>query len=131
MAAVGNLNDYVKFQMAQGMATGQGGAGGMAAEMAMGFAMAQQMMNQPGGITGGQATPGIAGPPPAGAPVGGPPAVPGTALPELLTPAEVAQQLGVTEADVTASLESGDIKGKKIGSAWRVTKSALNEFLSK
>ena len=131
MAAVGNLNDYVKFQMAQGMATGQGGAGGMAAEMAMGFAMAQNMMNQPGGITGSQATPGIAGPPPAGAPVGGPPAVPGTALPELLTPAEVAQQLGVTEADVTASLESGDIKGKKIGSAWRVTKAALGEFLSK
>src|SRR6186997_2925755 len=35
MAAVGNLNDYVKFQMAQGMGTGQGGgAGGFASEMA-------------------------------------------------------------------------------------------------
>src|SRR6266545_8081469 len=32
MAAVGNLNDYVKFQMAQGMEKG-GGAGGMATEM--------------------------------------------------------------------------------------------------
>src|SRR5438067_6509488 len=28
MAAVGNLNDYVKFQMAQGMAHGDGGVGG-------------------------------------------------------------------------------------------------------
>ena len=27
MAAVGNLNDYVKFQMAQGMEKGGGGAG--------------------------------------------------------------------------------------------------------
>jgi len=132
MAAVGNLNDYVKFQMAEGMAKGGGaGAGGAAAEMAMGFAMANQMMNQPGGIAGSQATPGIAGPPPAGAPVGGPPAVPGAATPDLFTPAQVAQQLGVAEADVIASLEGGDIKGKKIGSAWRVTKTALNEFLSK
>ncbi|MEQ1852680.1 MAG: SPFH and helix-turn-helix domain-containing protein [Chthoniobacteraceae bacterium] len=132
MAAVGNLNDYVKFQMAEGMAKGGGtGAGGAAAEMAMGFAMAQQMMNQQGGIAGSQATPGIAGPPPAGAPVGGAPSIPGTAVPEVFTPAQVAQQLGVSESDVVASLESGDIKGKKIGTAWRVTKAALNEFLSK
>src|SRR5216684_4321811 len=50
MAAVGNLNDYVKFQLAQGLAApgGQGGGGGLAgvgAEMAVGMAMAQQMMN--------------------------------------------------------------------------------------
>ena len=38
--------------------------------------------------------------------------------------------LGVTEADVVASLEAGDIKGKKIGSAWRVTKTALDQFLA-
>jgi len=51
MAAVGNLNDYVKFQMANGMASGTGGgAGGIAAEMAVGMAMAQQMMNQSGGL---------------------------------------------------------------------------------
>ena len=38
MAAVGNLNDYVKFQMAQGMAApgGGGNAGGFATEMAVG-----------------------------------------------------------------------------------------------
>ena len=52
MAAVGNLNDYVKFQMAQGMAKGGSGVGGVGAEMAVGMAMAQQMMNQPGGIDG-------------------------------------------------------------------------------
>src|SRR5690606_23679417 len=36
MSAVGNLNDYVKFQLAKGMADGGGGAGGTAAELAVG-----------------------------------------------------------------------------------------------
>jgi len=48
----------------------------------------------------------------------------------LSTPAQVAQTLGVTEADVIASLEAGDIKGKKIGSAWRIAKTALDQFLA-
>ncbi|HSH39278.1 MAG TPA: SPFH domain-containing protein, partial [Chthoniobacterales bacterium] len=45
MAAVGNLNDFVKFQMAQGMEKG-GSAGGVASEMAVGMAMAQQIIQQ-------------------------------------------------------------------------------------
>ena len=47
MAAVGNLNDYVKFQMAEAMAKGGGEAGGMAstaAGLGAGLAMGQQMM---------------------------------------------------------------------------------------
>ena len=36
---------------------------------------------------------------------------------------------GVTEADVIASLESGDLKGKRIGSQWRLTRAALADFL--
>src|SRR5246127_1211577 len=63
MAAVGNLNDYVKFQMAQGLEKGGGGPGGMAAEMAVGMAMAQQMLQQTGGLMA-QSTPGVAGAPP-------------------------------------------------------------------
>jgi excisionase family DNA binding protein len=38
--------------------------------------------------------------------------------------------LGVTEADVIASLDAGELKGKKIGSAWRITKTALDAFLA-
>ena len=102
MAAVGNLNDYVKFQMAQGLEKGNGGPGGMAAEMAVGMAMAQQMMNQTGGIMG-QATPAVAATRDAGA------AAP---TPELLTPAQVAQVLGVAESDVMPSLEAGDLEGQ-------------------
>ena len=120
MAAVGNLNDYVKFQMARGMEQGGGGgAGGVGAELAVGMAMANQMMNQFGGITA-QATPGIATPTAPGGNGG---------APELLTPAQVAQMLGVGESDVMASLESGDLKGKKIGTQWRVTRSAVDQFL--
>ena len=123
MAAVGNLNDYVKFQMAQGLEKGDGGggAGGMAAQMAVGMAMAQQMMNQSGGIMGAQATPGIGAAPA--------PAAPAAASTDLMTPAQVAQLLGVAESDVLSSLQKGDLKGKQIGTQWRVTKTAVDQFL--
>ncbi|MFO1415128.1 MAG: helix-turn-helix domain-containing protein [Burkholderiales bacterium] len=125
MAAVGNLNDYVKFQMAQGM--GQpgagGGIGGAGAELAMGMAMAQQMMNQPGGIMA-QGNPGIQAPTPAAAA-----AAPSAAAPDLMTPAQVAQMLGVAESDVIASLDAGDLKGRRIGTQWRITRAAVDTFL--
>jgi excisionase family DNA binding protein len=117
MAAVGNLNDYVKYQMAQGLEKGGSGVGGMGAELAVGASIAQQMLNQPGGIAS-QSTPPAAPPPGAG---GG--------LPELVGPADAATALGVSESDVIASLESGDLKGRKIGTQWRITKSALRDFL--
>jgi len=121
MAAVGNLNDYVKYQMAQGMGQGgDGGVGGLGAQVAVGMAMAQQMMNQTGGIMA-QQTPGIPSPPP-------PPAA-GGAVADLMNPAQVGEMLGVGEADVLASLEAGDLKGKKIGTQWRVTRDAVNTFL--
>jgi excisionase family DNA binding protein len=50
-------------------------------------------------------------------------------IPETVGPADAARALGVSEADVIASLEAGDLKGKRIGTQWRITKSALAEFL--
>ena len=127
MGAIGNLNDYVKFQMAEGMGKGTGGGmGGTAAEMAMGFAMAQQMMNQPGGMLGAQGTPAIASG--VGVAAAGPVAA-GSAMPDLMGVAEVATLLGVSEADVLATLEKGEIKGKKIGSTYRITRAAVDEFM--
>jgi excisionase family DNA binding protein len=112
MAAVGNLNDYVKFQMAQGMEKG-GSTGGMATEMAVGLAIAQQMVQQ-GGLT---------------APAPG--AAPGVSTaPELLSPADVAKVLGVPEPDVLAIIEAGELSAKKIGASYRVKRSALNEYLA-
>lgn len=60
---------------------------------------------------------------------GGGPAAASGGLPELLTPADAAKALGVTEADVMAALGEGSLKGKKIGTAWRITRAALEEFL--
>ncbi|MEZ5384012.1 MAG: SPFH domain-containing protein [Prosthecobacter sp.] len=123
MSAIGNLNDYVKFQMAEGMAQGGGGPAGAAAEIAMGFGMAQQMMAQ-GAFNMNPAAGGAAPPPLPGAAAVAAPAV------DILTPAQVAQTLGVSEADVIATIEAGDLKGKKIGSQYRITKAALDEFLA-
>jgi excisionase family DNA binding protein len=119
MSAIGNLNDYVKFQMAESMTKGEGGGmANSAAQLGAGLAMGQQMM---AAMNAGQGTPPAA---PAGAV---PPVLSGT--PELLGPADVAKVLGVSEADVLATLEKGELKGKKIGSTWRVTKAALDDFL--
>jgi excisionase family DNA binding protein len=124
MSAIGNLNDYVKFQMAEALSKGGEGAGmaSTAAGLGAGLAMGQQMMAamsaSPTSPSGGPAGSGV---PPVVAGAGG--------IPELLGAADVAGILGVSEADVIATLESGELKGKKIGSTWRVPRPALEEFL--
>lgn len=112
MSAVGNLNDYVKYQMGQGIGKGGAGAAGTAAELAVGFGIAQQMMKD-GGLT----TP--------AAPAGG--AVP---VADLMGLPEAAKYLGVTEADVMASITAGELKAKKIGAQYRITKAAIDAFLA-
>ena len=113
MAAIGNLNEFVKYQMGKGFEAGGGAAGaaGTAAELAVGFGLAQQMMKD--GFAGGNATPTVA-----------------PTLPELMSTAEAAQALGVAEADVLAVLESGELKGKKIGATWRIPRAALTSYMA-
>jgi excisionase family DNA binding protein len=101
MAAVGDLNEYVKYQMAQGMEKG-GGAAGTATELAVGLSIAQQIMQSQG----------------AGAA-------------DLLTPADVARRLSVSEPDALAIIESGELPAKKIGSSYRIKRSALDAYLSR
>ena len=48
---------------------------------------------------------------------------------ELMNPAQVAQALGVAESDVLAELDSGALKGRKIGTQWRITREAVDAFL--
>lgn len=113
MGAIGNLNDYVKFQMAESMTKGGADGGGSpaaaAGQMAMGFGMAQEMMkNMQSGTR----------------------STPAAGIPELMSPAEAAKVLGVSEADVIASVEAGDLKGKKIGTAYRISRAALDAFLA-
>jgi len=108
MSAIGNMNEYVKYQMAQSL--GQDHASGLAAmgaQLAAGMGMAQQFLPHATST----------------------PAAAGAAGDQILTPAEAAAILRVSEADVTASLDKGDLKGKKIGGQWRVTRAAVDDFL--
>jgi excisionase family DNA binding protein len=77
------------------------------------------MMQQ--GFAGGAATPTIT--PGAGGAA--------AAVPDLLSPSQAAELLGVTEADVLMVLEGGDLKGKKIGATWRIPRPAITEYLSR
>jgi excisionase family DNA binding protein len=108
MAAIGNLNDYVKFQVAQGMGKG-GGPASSAAELAMGMSVAQELIRQ-------QGMPGV--PTQGGAP-------------DLLSPADVARHLGVPESDVMAVIESGELSAKRIGTSYRVTRANLDAYLAR
>lgn len=122
MSVIGNLNDYVKYQMAQGLAAGGGegaAAAAVPAQMAVGFGIAQEMMKAAAGT-----------PPPLSGATAPAPAATASLAVEVLTPAQVAEALQVSEADVIASLEAGDLKGKKIGSTWRITRAALEAFLA-
>lgn len=114
MTAIGNLNDYIKFNMAHGLAQGGGSVGGLASELAVGTAIAQQLMRQQSTVAGEAAQ------------------QPAPAAPvlDLLGIAEAATALGVGEADVLAAIDSGELKAKKIGSVYRIKRSALEEFLN-
>lgn len=124
MSVIGNLNDYVKYQMGHGM--GEGGEGAAAAavpaQMAMGFGMAQEMMKsmqQPGGA---------AVPPLPGAAAAQADAAPAGGL-DVLTPDQAAQLLAVSVEDVMAAIEAGELKARRIGNATRIARSALDAFL--
>lgn len=132
MGAIGNLNDYVKYQMGQAMANGGEGAAAatIPATMAMGFGMAQEMMkNMQGGTTAGTPAAAVADPfSPAAAQAAQTSAAPAAGL-QVLTPAQAAQVLGVAEADVLAEIQAGNLKARQIGSQWRIAQAALEEFL--
>ncbi|TFG48887.1 MAG: helix-turn-helix domain-containing protein, partial [Anaerolineales bacterium] len=61
---------------------------------------------------------------------GGVPAGAAAEMPDVMSPSEVAQYLKVSEEDVLAALDAGDLKGKKLGKAYRISKEALMDFLN-
>ena len=50
-------------------------------------------------------------------------------MPSVMTPSEAAGLLRVSEVDVIAAIESGDLKARKLGNAYRISRKALEEFL--
>jgi excisionase family DNA binding protein len=73
------------------------------------------------GMTGSGAMTPAGGQPSGGAPSG--------AMPAVMTPSEAATFLRVSEEDVVAAITAGDLKAKKIGNAFRISKEAIEEFL--
>ncbi|MBS0312912.1 MAG: SPFH domain-containing protein [Proteobacteria bacterium] len=140
MTTIGDMGEYIRYNMANAVAEGKAGTMGFGAEFAVAMGVGQQMINQPGGTVGanpnaprGMLPPTMAAP--AAAATGAAPATVAAAAAaaapamELMNPAQVGQLLGVSEADVLAELDAGNLKGRKIGSQWRVTKEAVDAFL--
>lgn len=97
---------------AQNPAGGAGLTAGIGAGMGIGGALqdALKQGNQGGAAPAG--TPAPSGPPP------------------VMTPSEAAGYLKVAEEDVVAAIEAGQLKAKKIGNAYRISKEAIDDFLS-
>ena len=55
---------------------------------------------------------------------------PGGGIPDVMTPAEAAAILKVSEEDVIAAINDKSLKAKKMGNAYRISKAALEEFLA-
>ncbi len=97
---------------AQNPAGGAGLTAGIGAGMGIGNVLSESLKK---GMEGGEAQ--------VGAPVEGGP-------PPIMTPSEAASYLKVAEEDVVAAIEAGQLKAKKIGNAYRISKEAIDEFLS-
>jgi excisionase family DNA binding protein len=51
-------------------------------------------------------------------------------VPDVMTPTEAASILKVSEEDVLAAINDGSLKAKKLGNAYRISKTSLEEFLN-
>jgi excisionase family DNA binding protein len=61
---------------------------------------------------------------------GGTAAAGAVGMPDVMSPGEAAQILKVSEEDVLAAIKAGDLKGKKLGKAYRISKDSLMAFLN-
>ena len=123
-----DMQTYTQLQAADAMrdaAQNPSGGAGLTAGIGAGLGVGNVLANSLQGMTGNQAAQG--GTAPAGAGGGG--TAPGGGMPDVMTPTEAAQILQVAEEDVVAAIEAGDLRARKLGSAYRISKKALNEFL--
>lgn len=112
-----DMETYTRLQAADAMleaAQNPSGGAGLTAGIGAGLGVGNLLNQSLQGMTGGGAAPAAGG--------GG--------MPEVMSPAEAAGFLKVSEEDVVAALEAGDLKGKKLGNAYRISKEALMAFLN-
>ncbi len=105
---------------AQNPSGGAGLTAGIGAGLGLGNVISQSMQGMAPGAAGAQG--GQAAGTAAGAAASG-------AIPAVMTPSEAAALLKVSEEDVVAAIQAGELKAKKIGNAFRISKEALEEFL--
>ena len=58
------------------------------------------------------------------------PASESAGMPDVMTPQQAAEILQVSYEDVVAAIEAGDLKARKIGNAYRISKANMEEFLA-
>jgi excisionase family DNA binding protein len=115
-----DMQTYTQLQAADAMreaAQNPSGGAGLTAGIGAGMGIGNALSGALGSV--GQPQQGAA------APAGG-----AVAMPDVMTPDEAAQFLKVAAEDVVAAIEAGDLKARKIGSAYRISKQALEDFLN-
>jgi excisionase family DNA binding protein len=126
-----DMATYTQLQAADAMreaarnpAGGAGLTAGIGAGIGLGNIISQSVQGISAGQQAGQAAAAgaVAGGAAAGAAAGG-------AMQAVMTPSEAAAALRVSEEDVIAAIQSGDLKAKKIGNAYRISKESLEAFL--
>ncbi len=130
LRAMGMLDmaTYTQLQAADAMrdaAKNPSGGAGLTAGIGAGIGIGN-IMNQAlaGGMNAQPLQPQQPQTPPAVAPVVA------AATPAVMSPADAAKYLQVTEADINQMVTDGTIKSKKIGSQVRISKQALDDFLN-
>ena len=122
-----DMTTYTQLQAADALreaAQNPSGGAGLTAGIGAGMGVGNVLSSALSGMTGPGAAAAGAG---AGTqPSGGAPSGP---MPAVMTPAEAATFLRVAEEDVVAAITGGQLKAKKIGNAYRISKEALEEFL--
>jgi excisionase family DNA binding protein len=123
-----DMQVYTQLQAADAMRDAaqnpSGGAGltaGIGAGMGIGNVLSQSLQGM--GNQGRSDQPGQAGQ------AGGPSGPSGGGMPDVMTPSEAANVLRVSEEDILAAIQDGDLKARKIGAAYRISREALEAFL--
>lgn len=125
LRAMGMLDmaTYTQLQAADAMrdaAQNPSGGAGLTAGIGAGVGIGQVIGSSLSGMTGSTPSATQTQPSSSGA---------ATVIPSVMTPAEAAAILKVSEEDVVAAITAGDLKARKLGSAYRISKEALEEFL--
>jgi excisionase family DNA binding protein len=118
-----DMQTYTQLQAADAMrdaAQNPAGGAGLTAGIGAGMGIGNVLGQSLSGMTGAAGGAAAAG----GAPSAAPPS-----MPDVMTPSEAAAILKVSEEDVVAAITAGDLKARKIGTAFRISKEALQEFL--